>query len=1115
MSTTSSPSPPPFLDAIVASTAAARMLARVPEPGGEVHLHHAHGALRGLLSALLCRERRRQVVYVAVDDEAARDVHNDAAFLLGADAAVYLGEDTAVQKQSLRTLDDTMAEHGELLRLLAEDPARVVVTDHAMLLHTLPSPDTIQEHAVRVERHAELRQEDLIRRLSYGGFERNEHVSAGGEFAVRGGILDVYPAGYENPLRIEFFGDEVDSIREFDVLSQRSIRTLDSAGFLTSLFLDDGADVGALQYLGSCFEADAVLFIEEPLLLRQRAEHEGREDALAPLAERACFVLTALAGPAEQSVDLAAEAQPAFNGSVKILLEHCADLALRGIRVFLVADSEQQALRLKDILASGDPVEDALPAAAPMVLHSPLSRGFLLPDAGVAVYTEHQIFNRRRILQKLKRSAKGITLRELRQLRPGDYVVHVDKGIGRFEGFETITVAGGAQETAKLRYADSDVLYVNLNYITKLQKYSSEEGAAPPLSKLGSGEWERTRERAKRKLKDIARELIRLYAMRRMAKGHAFSPDTAWQKEMEASFLYEDTPDQHTAAEAVKRDMEEPVPMDRLVCGDVGYGKTEVAVRAAFKAVMDGKQVGVLVPTTILAQQHFNTFQDRLHRYSVTVEALSRFKSRGEQRETLARLAEGKIDILVGTHRLLSADVRFKDLGLLVIDEEHRFGVTAKEKLRRLRVNLDTLTLTATPIPRTLNFSLLGARDLSVIETPPKNRLPIMTSIAAYDTDILAESLGRELARGGQAYVVSDKIGTLERLADDVRRSAPGARLGIAHGQMTGAELERVMLRFLEKKIDVLITTKIIESGLDIPSVNTIIITQAHRFGLAELYQLRGRVGRSNIQAYACLLVPRDLRVTRDALKRLQAIEEFTELGTGFHLAMRDLEIRGAGNLLGAEQSGFIAAIGFDLYLSTIEEAVAELKRDEFQGLFPDTAAPARAPRPDVVMELGLDAFLPQHYVASSTERFELYRQLYNAETEEEIKEIETEVFDRFGLFTQEVDNLFFVVRLRLLAARIRLARVTWTAPSLVLVLPPEDDEEFFQRHLQPVVGWAMANRERVRFDKDPRQVRLVVQHVDAQTHVEQVLRDVLRACEAQGMEDAEGTIGREEHGDE
>jgi transcription-repair coupling factor (superfamily II helicase) len=530
--------------------------------------------------------------------------------------------------------------------------------------------------------------------------------------------------------------------------------------------------------------------------------------------------------------------------------------------------------------------------------------------------------------------------------------------------------------------------------------------------------------------------------------------------------------------------------MDRLVCGDVGYGKTEVAVRAAFKAVVDGKQVAVLVPTTILAQQHYHTFRDRLGRYSVQVESLSRFKSRKEQIAILEKLGRGSVDILIGTHRLLSKDVHFKNLGLLIVDEEHRFGVTAKEKLRELKANVDTMTMTATPIPRTLNFSLLGARDLSVIETPPKNRLPIITHILPFEKEIIVEGVERELLRGGQVFFVNDRVQDLELLADTLRTYLPGVRIATAHGQMKSTELERAMMRFMEKKVDILVATKIIESGLDIPNANTIFINKANHFGLAELYQLRGRVGRSNTQAYAYLLIPPNAKFTRDALKRMQAIEEFSELGTGFQLAMRDMEIRGAGNLLGAEQHGFITEIGFDLYMITLEEAVAELKAEEFDGLFADEEKGLK-PRADVLMELGLDSYLPHGYVSNATERFDLYKRLYNCETDDEIDEIERELVDRFGTQPDEARSLLFSVRTRLIAARIRLARVTLEQGRLNIALPPQDDAAFYEKHFQPLMAWVLSNKDRIKLEQDSRQVRIIVQRINEAAEVRALLIEI------------------------
>jgi len=650
---------------------------------------------------------------------------------------------------------------------------------------------------------------------------------------------------------------------------------------------------------------------------------------------------------------------------------------------------------------------------------------------------------------------RGISDRELQQLRRGDYVVHADFGIGQFSGLSRIRVGAAEQEVVRVGYAEKDTLYVNLNYINKLQKYSSKDGHVPKVHRLGSGEWEKLKARTKKRVKDIARDLIRLYARRKHLEGIAFPADTPWQKELEASFAYEDTFDQAKATVDVKNDMESTSPMDRLICGDVGFGKTEVAVRAAFKAVMAGKQMAVLVPTTILAIQHLNTFRDRMERYGIAIEALSRFSSKKEQESIIARLREGRVDVLIGTHRILSKDVLFKDLGLLVIDEEHRFGVAAKEKLRQMRTQLDTLSLTATPIPRTLHFSLLGARDLSIIATPPRNRLPIITELLQWNDGTIVDAVRKETARGGQVYVVHDRVQTIADVTARIHELLPEVRIRHAHGQLQAHELEEVMLAFLERRIDVLVSTKIIESGLDIPNVNTIIINRADRFGMAELYQLRGRVGRSNAQAYAYLIIPPLSVLGRSTVQRLQALQEFNELGSGFNLAMRDLEIRGAGNLLGSEQSGFIEAMGFESYTRILDEAVREVKEEEFRDLFPEAAA--QAPVPAVVVEADLEALIPEGYIASERERLTIYRRLHAVSTPEQLQEVGQELRDRFGRLPEPVDTLLGLMQIKLAAARLHFPKVHVGREELQLHFPPESATAFYEapsfQHMMTVIG--------------------------------------------------------------
>jgi transcription-repair coupling factor (superfamily II helicase) len=808
---------------------------------------------------------------------------------------------------------------------------------------------------------------------------------------------------------------------------------------------------------------NALLILEEPELLKRTleksspSEHQLNWEELSELfAMFPQLHLTGISGNAQQQIDFAATSQPSINGSIKILRDNLAELQDKDFTIFITCDTESERDRLKDLLAELEPIaeeeeheqhvpEHHLDVSRILFSLEAFHEGFVLPDSKVALFTEHQIFNRLKRRGKQRRAKfKGITARELHELRKGDYVVHADYGIGRYDGLKKISVRDVEQEVVKLLYEEKDTLYVNLNYLNKIQKYASKEGHIPKLTRLGSGEWEKLKARTKKRVKDIARDLIKLYAKRKHSQGHAFDKDTLWQRELEASFMYEDTPDQAKATDETKRDMEAPFPMDRLICGDVGFGKTEVAVRAAFKAVMSGKQTAVLVPTTILAQQHYNTFLDRLSKYSTRVEVISRFKTKKEQAEIIERLKSGATDIVIGTHRLLSKDIGFKDLGLLIIDEEHRFGVAAKEKLRQFRANVDTLTLTATPIPRTLHFSLMGARDLSIINTPPRNRIPIITEIAQYHEEHIREAILREIHRGGQVFFVHDRVHDMDEEIARLQKILPQARIRYAHGQMHAHELEDVMLAFLERKFDVLVATKIIESGLDIPSVNTIVINRADKFGMAELYQLRGRVGRSNVQAYAHLLTPPISVLPRETVRRLQAIEEFTELGSGFNLAMRDLEIRGAGNLLGGEQSGFIESMGFEMYTRILEEAVAELKEQEFQDLF-EKETRRRESKTQTLVEADFDVRIPETYIENDNERLAIYRRLFAVTTSEQLEEISAELTDRFGKHPEQVANLFSLVRVRLKTSKFGFRKVNISSDGVMIEFPPETETQFYE----------------------------------------------------------------------
>jgi transcription-repair coupling factor (superfamily II helicase) len=1037
------------------------------EVGGKTTIRGVNGSLMAFVASALFEERQTQVVLLAPHLDRAEQLRDDCALLLG-EQAVRLYAHGPSHKAAVLDMTAPIAQV-EALKALISKETIVVVTSAEAITGLVPPPADFKQRSVEITAGNEQPFEALISQLADLGFERKDFVEEYGDYSVRGGILDVFPFVGDNPIRIEFWGDSIESIREFDALSQRSIRELQTAHIVASLLSDDDTGkhhASILDYLSP----DALIIIDEPASVQREIEELFREgvqnilswESLEQQSSRFARVFHSfIAGPDERDIiDFYSLPQPSVNGSVKVLLRHISELADQHNDLFIVCDTQEEADRIKDLIEEevtnpGTEVpipgaeEDELPGIAPpayQLMTEALHLGFVFPPSHLALFTEHQVFGRlkRRGTSKRKRF-KGFSQKEAQQLRRGDYVVHVDYGIGRFAGLQKLKVRGIDQEVMKVIYEGNDALYVNLNFVNRVQKYASQEGHLPKLSKLGAPDWERLKSRARKRIKDIARELIALYARRRTEQGFAFAPDTHWQKELEASFMYEDTPDQAKATQDVKRDMELPSPMDRLICGDVGFGKTEVAVRAAFKSIMSSKQVAVLVPTTILAQQHYNTFMDRLGRYSVRVESISRFKTKQEQGAILEAVREGKVDLLIGTHRLLSKDVHFKDLGLLVIDEEHRFGVTAKEKLRQLRATVDTMTLTATPIPRTLQFSLMGARDLSLINTPPRNRLPILTEIAQFDLQLIREAILKELHRGGQVYFIHDRIHDIEEIQSMLHHKIPEARFHVAHGQMKGHELEKAMMEFLEKKYDVLICTKIIESGIDIPSVNTIIINRADRFGLAELYQLRGRVGRSNEQAYAYLLTPPISSLPRITLRRLQAIQEFTELGSGFNLAMRDLEIRGAGNLLGAEQSGFIMEMGLEMYQRIVEEAVAELKEQEFDKLFEGQKALAQRKPGETTIDADIEAYIPDVYIESDSERLDFYRRLYTVSSPEEIPSLRAELRDRFGDYPEEVENLFGIVELKNIASERGFIKVDVLKNQLSLSLPPPEETSFYE----------------------------------------------------------------------
>jgi transcription-repair coupling factor (superfamily II helicase) len=950
-----------------------------------------------------------------------------------------------------------MVQRSEVLEKITRNEASVIVASADAIIEKLVPADHFHKSSIHIRKGDVIPPEELSAKLSDQGYQSARFVDAPGEFAIRGGIFDVFPFSGDYPVRFEFFGDEIDSIREFDPDSQRSVSFLNEARLVPNASI---AENGVKESLMSYLPEQSVLIIEEEQLILSEIEtfeqqalntfqelknenlpqpHNiyvtGEEWNMTLQNRGIIYTRSFTEQPSDYlTLQINSSPHPSFNGSFKLLRSYITEQSESGGRVLILTDHENQKERFEDLL--GEPGNDFNYRVVIQTLHE----GFVLKDEKLSVLTDHQIFNRyHRPKIKRKRVRGGISFKELRDLNIGDYVVHVDYGIGKFAGFKKIEVRNSTQEAAVLRYKDDSILYVNVSSLHKLQKYSGKEGKEPRITKLGSGEWARKKASTKKKVKDIARELIELYAKRKAQQAFEFSPDNAWQTEMEARFEFEETPDQMEAILSVKNDMESLQPMDRLICGDVGFGKTEVAVRAAFKAVMDQKQVAILVPTTILADQHLKTFRERMKDFPIEIEAISRFRTAAEQKVIVKKLEAGKVDILIGTHRIVSKDVQFKNLGLLVIDEEQRFGVAVKEKLKKFRAAIDVMTLTATPIPRTLQFSLMGARDLSIINTPPHNRQPVYTEIHSMDEGLIRDAIVEETSRGGQVFFIHNRVKNIEEMAEMIRTLVPDIRVRFAHGQMPSSRLEKIIRDFYQHKFDVLISTNIVENGIDIANANTIIINNANQFGLSELHQLRGRVGRSNRKAFCYLITPPVQNLSADARKRLTALEEFSDLGAGFNIAMRDLDIRGAGDILGAEQSGYISDIGFELYTKILDDAVRELKETEYKSSF--KSEPSKVDYPETQVEFDLSAYLESDYVKDNVERLNLYRKLSEAESVDKIMEWKDEVTDRFGKLPETGENLVNASLIKFFASKLLLKKVTIRAGRMWLMSPKSDDD--------------------------------------------------------------------------
>ncbi len=949
---------------------------------------------------------------------------------------------------------------------------RWVVTYPEALAEKVADRATVERSTLNLSRGGQADLTDTARRLRELGFSEVDYVYEPGQFAVRGSILDVYSFSNELPYRIDFFGDDIDSMRTFNVETQLSDAQVDSVSIVGRDGSEAGAGTSLLQFVGP----DTVLVCRDVQWLRQRVKAIGEEqmsanaliagdadaDAMGKVVDFAEFeaALDSMRridihngqckGKADASMHLHCSPQGVYHKNFDLISTSFTEFISRGYRMMILSDSAKQIERLRVIF---DDRHDHI-SFTPVL--STVHEGFVDDDSRLCVFTDHQIFDRfhkYNLKSDKARSGKlALSLKELNQIEVGDYIVHEDHGIGKFGGLVRTGINGTPQEMIKLVYLNGDIIFVSIHALHKLSKYRGKEGVEPRLSKLGSGAWGKLKSRTKSKLKDIARDLICLYAKRRSERGHAYPPDGYMQHELEASFIYEDTPDQLKATQAVKADMEKDKPMDRLICGDVGFGKTEIAIRAAFKAASDSKQVAVLVPTTVLAFQHYNTFTERLKDFPVRIDYLTRARKPKDVKQMLADLEAGKIDIIIGTHKLIGKSVKFHDLGLLIIDEEQKFGVGVKEKLKQLKVNVDTLTMSATPIPRTLQFSLMGARDLSAITTPPANRYPILTSLNSLDDEVVAEAINFELSRNGQVFFVNNRIDQLPTLQNMINRVVPDARVVVGHGQLPPEELERRIIDFSNHDYDVLLATTIIESGIDMPNVNTIIINNAQNYGLSDLHQLRGRVGRSNRKAFCYLLVPPAAPLTPVARRRLQAIESFSDLGSGIHIAMQDLDIRGAGNLLGAEQSGFIADLGYETYQKILKEAVLELKTEEFADTFEQQSADERrldGEEPEYVTDCTIDTDLelmfPATYVPQENERISLYRELDAMETDAQVAEFEDRLRDRFGEPPEMGRELIRIVPLRRLARRLGIEKIALKQGRMYVYFVGKENVAYYQ----------------------------------------------------------------------
>ena len=1083
-----------------------------------MRLEGLSGSSKSLVLAGVFEKTQTTHLVITPEKEDAAYLYNDLVSLVEEDVVFFFPSTYKRSVQYEQTEPANIVLRTEVLNHLASGKRKgIIVTYPEALMEKVVSRKNLKKNTFHICKGDKISLEFMEEVLHEYNFERVDFVYEPGQYSIRGSIADVFSYSADMPYRIDFFGEEVETIRSFNTDDQLSVSILKQISIIPNI--QDISVEEISDSLTDFLSPSSLLWLEDAILIKEKINNifsqtiqreesgqiTGKRDIIISgdrfFEECSSFRITEIGKTgmfeAESQIVFHTEPQPVFNKNFELLSEKLVSNNFNGYKTFIISESQSQIERLDDIFSEINPQVHFTPLL--LSLHG----GFTDHDLKISIFTDHQIFDRyhKFRIRGFFTKKESISVKELTGLNPGDYVVHIDHGIGKFGGLEKIEVNGKIQEAIKLVYRDNDTLYVGIHSLHRISKYKGKDNTEPKIYKLGSGAWQKLKQNTKKRVKDIAKDLIQLYAKRMASSGNSFSPDSYLQRELEASFIYEDTPDQLTATLDVKEDMEAPHPMDRLVCGDVGFGKTEVAIRASFKSATDSRQTAILVPTTILALQHYNTFKSRLKGFPCNVEYISRHKSTAEQKKIISQLSEGKIDIIIGTHKLVGQEVKFKDLGLLIIDEEQRFGVTVKEKLKKLKTNVDTLTLTATPIPRTLQFSLMGARDLSIINTPPPNRMPIVTELHGFNEDIIKEGIEYEISRNGQVFFIHNRVENIKEVQTKIKRICPNIKIAIVHGKMKGRDIENVMFGFIQGDYDVLLATTIIESGLDIPNANTIFVNDAHQFGLSELHQLRGRVGRSNKKAFCYLMAPPLNTITHEARRRLKAIEEFSELGSGFNIALQDLDIRGSGNLLGGEQSGFIADIGFETYQRILNEAMAELKETELieisaEGEMVNLSVKDEKSKSyvsDFQIDTDLEIMFPDEYVSNISERIRLYKELNDIETEESLLVFENKLKDRFGAIPLPVVALLDIVRIKWIAVKLGIEKILLKNNLLIANFISDPNSVFYRSSLfVSIMNYVNQNSRQMKVRQKESKLSLTVSDVESVKSAIQILKNIL-----------------------